>query len=66
MKRIRSLSGFEQAQQTVTKSEPLEGDIGPSAGQADNQPISQASEPAAAVASIDCAVHEAQEGRKIY
>ena len=69
LKRIRSLSGFEQAQQTVTKSEPLEGDIGPSAGQADNQPISQASEPAAAVdaavASIDCAVHEAQEGRII-
>ena len=70
LKRIRSLSGFEQAQQQpVTKSEPLEGDIGPSAGPADSQPISQASEPtaatAAAVASIDCAVHEAQEGRII-
>ena len=69
LKRIRSLSGFEQAQQPVTKSEPLEGDIGPSAGPADSQPISQASEPAAAVdaavASIDCAVHEAQEGRII-
>ena len=70
LKRIRSLSGFEQAQQPVTKSEPLEGDIGPSAGPADNQPISQASEPTAAatgaaVASIDCAVHEAQEGRII-
>ena len=71
LKRIRSLSGFEQAQQQpVTKSEPLEGDIGPSAGPADSQPISQASEPTAAavdaaVASIDCAVHEAQEGRII-
>ena len=70
LKRIRSLSGFEQAQQPVTKSEPLEGDIGPSAGPADNQPFSQASEPTAAVdtaavASIDCAVHEAQEGRII-
>ena len=67
LKRIRSLSGFEQAQQPVTKSEPLERDIGPSAGPADNQPISQASQSAtaAAVASIDCAVHEAQEGRII-
>ena len=67
LKRIRSLSGFEQsAQQTVTKSEPLDGDIGPSAGPADIQPIGQESQAAAAaVASIDCAVHEAQEGRII-
>ena len=68
LKRIRSLSGFEQAQQTVTKSEPLEGDIGPSEAAADSQPIAQASQTAAVDAAataaadvpIDCAVHEAQ------